>query len=146
MTNQQIFANIQNDAKEIFTNSFVLVEKVNDPQIRHIYLKYNITGEQIQELQKRYQILFVSQTYDEDNKRLSQKTVQVVLVTQKKMSDMQIIEYIRRIKTIQDKRVKLPDQTNPKLMDDNFKELLAFFYTSRFEKFILGLLEEKNNV
>ena len=57
---------------------------------------------------------------------------------------MQIIEYIRRIKTIQDERAKLPDQTNPQLMDNNFKELLAFFYTSRFEKFILRLLEAKD--
>ncbi len=59
------------------------------------------------------------------------------------MSDMQRVEYIRRIKTIQDERAKLPDQTDPQLMDDKFKELLAFFYTSRFEKFILGLLEAK---
>lgn len=84
--------NIDEITKEIFSESLVLVEQVNNPEIRHIYLKQNITGEQIKKLEENFKILFVSQTYDEDSKRIGKKTVQVVLVSQKEFVDLGLPE------------------------------------------------------
>lgn len=86
------FEKIQEIVQEIFDNSLVLIEQVNNPEIRHIYLKENLTGEQIKKLENNFKILFVSQTYDEDDKRLGEKTNQVVLVSQKEIEDLGLPE------------------------------------------------------
>jgi len=93
----KIFAKIEKVAKEIFKESFVTVELVGNPEIRHIYLRLNITGEQILELQKRFRILFVSNAYDEDSQRIGKKTTQVVLVSEKTsdQKDRSIINSLR---------------------------------------------------
>ena len=67
MTN---FEKIEEISKEIFKDSFVCVEMVNNANLRHIYLSLNLQGEQIKKLESKFKILFVSHGYDEDEKRI----------------------------------------------------------------------------
>lgn len=73
---------IEQKAKEIFKESLVDVKLVNNPEIRHLYLKHNLTGEQIQELQKYYKILFTSIVYKEEQKGILKDAIFVILVTE----------------------------------------------------------------
>ncbi len=83
MEETTIFQNIEQHTKDIFKESLVAVKQVDNPEIRHVYIKKNLEGDQILELEKFYRILFVSQVYDEE--RLDQKfdAILVILITNK---------------------------------------------------------------
>ncbi len=80
--NDNKFHNIEQRTKEIFKESFVAVEQVDNPDIRHIYTKHNLTGDEIKGLQEFYKILFVSQVYDEERQDKKFDAILVILVTE----------------------------------------------------------------
>ncbi len=75
------FENIDTICKEIFKESFVIVEQVSNPDLRHIYISKNLLGEEIKKLESKFKILFVSSGYDEDSKRLGKNCEFVIVVT-----------------------------------------------------------------
>lgn len=104
MTN---FEKIEEICKEIFKDSFVCVEMVNNTNLRHIYLSLNLQGEQIKKLESKFKILFVSHGYDEDEKRIGTKILNVIVVSQldtKPLAQL-LRELIKDIKEIPDGEV-----------------------------------------
>ena len=80
--NDNKFHNVEQRIKDIFKESFVAVQQVDNPDIRHIYTRHNLTGEEIKGLQEFYKILFVSQVYDEERKQKNFDAILVILVTE----------------------------------------------------------------
>ena len=101
MTN---FEKIEEISKEIFKDSFVCVEMVNNANLRHIYLSLNLQGEQIKKLESKFKILFVSHGYDEDEKRIGKKILNVIVVSEldTKPAAQLLKELIKDIKEIPD--------------------------------------------
>ena len=101
MTN---FEKIEEISKEIFKDSFVLVERVNNASLRHIYLSLNLQGEQIKKLESKFKILFVSHGYPEDEKRIGKKILNVIVVSEldTKPAAQLLKELIKDIKEIPD--------------------------------------------
>ena len=77
-----IFQNIEQITKDIFKESFVAVLQIKSDGIRHIYIKHNLSGEQIIELQKFYKIVFVAQVYEEEREQMNFDAIQVILVNE----------------------------------------------------------------
>ncbi len=65
--------------QDIFKNSFVLVEQVSNPDLRHIYISKNLLGEEIKKLESKFKVLFVSRGYDEDSKRLQDMITDTII-------------------------------------------------------------------
>ena len=79
----EIFHNIQQFTKDIFKESLVKVKQVDNPEIRHIYIKKNLEGNQIIQLEKFYRILFVSNVYEEERLDQNFDAILVILITNK---------------------------------------------------------------
>ena len=79
MKNNQ-FQNVELKTREIFEKSFVKVVQVDNPELRHIYIKHQVTGEELLAVSNLYKILFVSQVYDEENKDQNMDAYQVIVI------------------------------------------------------------------
>lgn len=76
------FKDVEQITKDIFKESFVAVLQIKSDVIRHIYIKHNLSGEQIIELQKFYKIVFVAQVYEEEREQMNFDAIQVILVNE----------------------------------------------------------------
>ncbi len=74
------FQDIELKTREIFEKALVKVVKIDNPELRHIYIRYHLQGEQLLALEKLYRILFVTQVYEEENKQEKMDAYQVIVI------------------------------------------------------------------
>lgn len=98
------FEKIDIICKEIFKDSFVIVEQVSNPELRHIYISMNLHGKEIKKLESEFKVLFVSRGYDEDSKRLGKNCEFVIVVTHldQKTPEQMLKTLVKEIKEIPD--------------------------------------------
>jgi len=80
--NENQFQDIELKTREIFKNALVKVEQVDNPDLRHIYIRYNLTGEQSLAVSNLYKIISICQVYDEERKNEKKDAYQVILVSE----------------------------------------------------------------
>lgn len=76
------FQDIELKTKEIFEKSFVKVVQIDNSDLRHIYIRKQVTGEELLAVSNLYKILFISQVYDEENKDQKMDAYQVLVVSE----------------------------------------------------------------
>lgn len=85
--NENQFQDIELRIREIFGNALVKVAQVNNSNLRHIYIRYNLTGEQSLAVSNLYKIVSICQVYDEENKNEKMNAYQVIVVSELDLSE-----------------------------------------------------------